>query len=74
MPVLGGLEMIILFLSDEVHTEIRYTPLGSDEVNNSVNFSDEVHNETQTRNEFIFSDEVFRFRYTPQVQRKWTTR
>ena len=38
-------------------------PPGSDEVNNSVNFSDEAH-QTQTRNEFIFSDEVFG--YTPQ--------
>ena len=39
-------------------------------MNNLVNFSDKVHNETQTKNEFIFSDEVFRFRYTPQVQMK----
>ena len=45
-------------------------PSVSDEVNNSFNFSDEVHTETQTQNEFIFSDEVFRFRYTPQVQMK----
>ena len=35
----------------------------SDELNNSVNFSDEVHTERKTCNELIFSDEVFRFRY-----------
>ena len=49
-------------MADEVHTEIRYMPP----------VSDEVHTETQTQNEFIFSDEVFRFRFPPipQVQMK----
>ena len=31
----------------------------SNELNNSVNFSDEVHTETKTCNELIFSDRVF---------------
>ena len=36
-------------------TLLWYIPLVSDEVNNLVNLSDEVHTETQTQNEFIFS-------------------
>ena len=46
--------------------QIQIYPPISDELNNSVTFSDEVHTETQSHNELIFSDKVFRFRYTPQ--------
>ena len=53
--------------------QIQIYPPYSDEVNNLVNFSDEVHTETQTRNEFVFSDEVFRFIYTPHIQMRWRT-
>ena len=48
--------------------EVISIPPISDELNNSVNFSDEEYTETKTCNELMFSDEVIRFRYTPHFR------
>ena len=70
-PIFRWSEQLTQLFRWGVPSDQIYPPV-SDEVNNLVNFSDEVHTETQSRNEFIFSDEVFMCRCCIGNMTSWT--